>query len=193
VRFDADYYDRFYLSDATKIDTDAHHAQLVCGVVSMIEFFGVTLERVLDVGAGVGRWGSWLREHRPSVEVVSTEMEREICDRFGHQRRDISKWRDKRRYDLVVCQGVLPYLDDDACAAAIDNLAAMTRGFLYLEAITRRDLVDVCDLEKTDTRVHRRTGAWYEKHLGAKLRRVGAGLWYPRDGWISFYELEAGR
>ncbi|MFI5301808.1 MAG: class I SAM-dependent methyltransferase, partial [Polyangiales bacterium] len=74
-----------------------------------------------------------------------------------------------------------------------ENLVAMTRGFLYVEAITRSDLRAVCDLEKTDTRVHRRTGAWYEQRLGAHLRRVGAGLWYPRDGWISFYELEAGK
>jgi hypothetical protein len=193
VRFDAGYYERFYLSDDTKIDTDEHHAQLVCGVVSMVEYFGVKLERVLDVGAGIGRWGAWLRTHRPGVAVTSTEMEAEICARFGHLQRDISKWRDTKRYDLVVCQGVLPYLDDEACEKAIDNLASMARGFLYLEAITRTDLDGVCDLDKTDTRVHRRSGAWYSKRLGEKLRRVGAGLWYPRDGWISFYELEAGR
>jgi hypothetical protein len=86
---------------------------------------------------------------------------------------------------------VLPYLDDDGCARAIENLAAMSRGFLYLEAITARDLDEVCDRQKTDLRVHARTGRWYRSRLSKHYDEVGAGLFYVKDGEVAFYELEA--
>ncbi len=189
--FDLAYYDRFYVDPKTRVADEAQHAKLVQGVVSMVEYFGVELERVLDVGAGVGRWGAWLRENRPSVRVRSTELDPEVCARFGHERRDIATWRARQSFDLVVCQGVLPYLDDDGCARAIENLAAMSRGFLYLEAITARDLDEVCDRARTDLRVHRRTGAWYRARLRRHYDEVGAGLFYVKDGEVAFYELEA--
>ena len=189
--FDADYYRRYYLDPATRVDDAAHHASLVCGVVSLVEYFGQSLRSVLDVGAGIGRWGDWLRKHRPKASVLSTEMDPDVCARYGHERRDIARWKSNKKFDLVVCQGVLPYLDDASAARAIDHLGAMSRGFLYLEAITRSDLDDVCDLERTDASVHRRTGAWYEKRLSKHYRRVGAGLFYVHRGPLQFYELEA--
>jgi hypothetical protein len=189
--FDAEYYHRYYLDPATRVDDAAHHASLVCGVVSLIEYFGAELRSVLDVGAGIGRWGDWLRKHRASASVLSTEMDPAVCAQYGHERRDISRWRSKKKFDLVVCQGVLPYLDDASAERAIENLGAMSRGFLYLEAITRSDLDEVCDLERTDVGVHRRTGAWYGKRLARHYRRVGAGLFYAHRGPLQFYELEA--
>jgi hypothetical protein len=190
-QFDAAYYERFYLDPSTRVSDDAQHERLVNGVVSFVEYFGAPLRTVLDVGAGVGRWGSWLRKHRPGVKIVSTEMDPEICERYGHQRRDIARWKASRRFDLVICQGVLPYLDDDACAQALEHIAAMAGGFFYLEAITKRDLAEVCDLERTDTTVFRRTGAWYRRRLRTSFRHVGAGLWYARRGSLQFFELEA--
>ncbi len=92
------------------------------------------------------------------------------CAKYGHERRDIARWRGKEKYDLVVCQGVLPYLDDDACAKAIANMAFMCKGFLYLEAITARDLRDVCDRTRTDVRVLPRTKTFYRRELGRALR-----------------------
>jgi SAM-dependent methyltransferase len=191
--FDAAYYERYYLDPATQVVTPEQHAKLVCGVVSLIEWFGCPLDSVLDVGAGVGRWGDWLREHRPRVEVVSTELDPETCARYGHLQADIRTLRLPRRFDLVVCQGVLPYLDDRDAERGIENLAVMTEEFLFLEAITANDLEQVCDLSRTDVRVHARSGAWYQTRLGRHYRRVGAGLFHSRGGELHFYELEAGR
>lgn len=193
VRFDETYYRRYYLDPKTRVSDDEHHGRLVSGVVGFVEYFGGELGSVLDVGAGVGRWGDWLRKHRPKTSVVGTELDPEVCAKYGHLRRDITRWRLKKRFDLVVCQGVLPYLDDDAAGRAIDNLAAMTRGFLYLEAITKLDLDEVCDLSRTDQRVHRRSGAWYRRRLAPHFRNVGCGLHYKRRGPLEFFELEAGR
>jgi hypothetical protein len=90
-----------------------------------------------------------------------------------------------------VCQGVLPYLDDGACAKALENIAAMTGGFFYLEAITRRDIKEVIDDVKTDVKVHGRTGTWYRQRLREHFLEVGAGLWCKKDAGVLFYELEA--
>ncbi|GAC1300622.1 MAG: hypothetical protein NVS3B20_23960 [Polyangiales bacterium] len=124
-RFNTDYYRRYYLDPRTRVDDARHHALLARGVVSMVEWYGADLRSVLDVGAGVGRWGAWLRKHRPKVEVVSTELESEICERYGHLQCDIAQWQAprKKRFDLVICQGVLPYLKAEKASAAIDNLA----------------------------------------------------------------------
>ena len=102
------------------------------------------------------------------------------------------EWRTsaRDRFDLIVCQGVLQYLTDAAAAAAIDNVGAMSRGFLYLEAITKRDIDEVCDPKMTDTKVHLRTGAWYRTRLGEHFTQLGAGLWYAKRGPLLFYELE---
>lgn len=190
IAFDQAYYRRFYLDPETRIYDEAHHGRIVTAVVALIEWFGGELRDVLDVGAGVGRWGKWLAQHRPGVEYVSTELDPEVCKLYGHQRRDIVTWRGKRKFDLVVCQGVVPYLDGKGAAAALENLAAMSRGFLFFEAITKHDLEEVCDTTKTDVRVHARTGEFYRKRLRKHFREVGAGLFYRRDGDLSFFELE---
>ena len=191
--FDEAYYRRFYLDPETRIYDEAHHGRIVTAVVALIEWFGGELRDVLDVGAGIGRWGAWLRKHRPEVEVVSTELDPAVCKKYGHEQRDITKWRGRKKFDLVVSQGVLPYLDAKDAAKALENLAAMSRGFFYFEAITTRDLEEVCDKGKTDVRVHARSAAFYRKKLNVHFREIGAGLWYRRDGDISFFDLEAQR
>lgn len=189
-RFDLPYYERFYLDPSTRIYGPEHHGVLVRAVTSLIDWFGGDLDDVLDVGAGVGRWRAWFDKHRSDVEVVSTELDPEVCKKYGHLQRDITKWRGRRKFDLVVCQGVVPYLSDRDAERAIDNLAAMSRGFLYFEAITKRDLEEVCDSSRTDLRVHPRTGAWYRKRLSKHWRAIGAGLFYRLDGPLEFFELE---
>ncbi len=189
--FDADYYRRFYGSSRTRVHSATEIARLCTAVTSFLEWWGHPIETVLDVGAGVGLWRDWFKKHKPDTRYRSTEYSKYACEEYGHERRDITKWRASERFDLVVCQGVLPYVDDDGAARAIENLAAMTGGFLYLEAITKRDLKDVVDDAKTDVKVHARTGAWYRSRLSKHYREVGCGLWAKKDAGVLFYELEA--
>lgn len=189
--FDRKYYDRFYETKQTRVHGPAEIARLCTAVTAFLEWWSHPVTTVLDVGAGTGLWRDWFREHRPKVKYRSTEYSAYACEQYGHEQRDISKWRAKEQFDLVVCQGVLPYLDDDACAKALENIAAMTGGFLYLEAITKRDIKDVIDDVKTDVKVHGRTGAWYRMRLREHFTEVGGGLWCKRDAGVLFYELEA--
>jgi hypothetical protein len=188
--FGAAYYDRYYGSARTRVHSLDEVGRLCWGVVSLLEWWQQPIESVLDVGAGVGLWRDWFAKHRPGVAYRSTEYSAHACKQYGHEQRDITSWRAKERFDLVVCQGVLPYIDDAGAAKAIDNLAAMTGGFLYLEAITKKDIRDVCDDSRTDVEVHARTGKWYRARLEKHYVEVGCGLWCRRNSGILFYELE---
>ncbi|MFZ5443933.1 MAG: class I SAM-dependent methyltransferase [Myxococcota bacterium] len=191
LRFDEAYYRRFYKDPSTRVYDQARHARLVTGVVSLAEWFGLELNDVLDVGAGLGWWGQWLRKHRKGVRVVSTELEREICEKYGHRQADLTTFRLPQKFDLVICQGVLPYLDARGAEAAIENLAAMSGGLLYLEAITKDDMKDAIDAQRTDLRVNLRPAAWYRKRLAPHFREVGAGLYAARAAHLPFFALEA--
>lgn len=188
--FDAGYFERFYERPSTRVYGKKEIARLARGVTGLIAWLGGDLETVLDVGAGTGLWRHWLEKHRPDVRYRSIDVSTYACERYGHEHRDIATWRERQSYDLVVCQGVLPYLDDAACESAIDNIAAMARGFLYLEAITARDLREVCDLKSTDATIHPRAGDWYRKRLARHFHTVGGGLFYVKGGEVRFYELE---
>jgi hypothetical protein len=188
--FDAGYYGRFYKNARTRVHGPKEIAKLCTAVTAMLDWWRVPVETVLDVGAGVGMWRDWFAKNRPKTKYRSTEVSRYACVQYGHEQRDITRWRAAERFDLVVCQGVLPYIDDAGCAKAIENLGAMTAGLLYLEAITKNDIREVIDEGKTDVKVHERTAAWYRKRLSAHYTELGCGLWAKRGAPVLFYELE---
>jgi hypothetical protein len=71
-------------------------------------------------------------------------------------------------------------------------MAFMCKGFLYLEAITARDLREVCDRTRTDVRVFPRTRAAYRRALTRHFESLGCGLHHVRGGPALFYDLERG-
>lgn len=188
--FDARYFRRYYESRGSRVYGAEQVAHLASGVTGFIQWFGGEIEKVLDAGAGIGLWGDWFRANMPEVSYRSIDVSEYACAKYGHERRDIAAWRARTKFDLVVCHGVLPYLDDEACARAVSNLAAMCRGFLYVEAITSRDLREVCDRSRTDVRMRARPGAFYRKLLARHFEPLGCGLHHVRGGSVCFYELE---
>jgi 2-polyprenyl-3-methyl-5-hydroxy-6-metoxy-1,4-benzoquinol methylase len=188
--FGAEYFDRFYESRSTRVHGKREIARLARGVTGMIEWLGGEIHAVLDVGAGPGLWRDWFAAHMKETRYLSTDVSAYACQRYGHEQRDIAKWRSSRQFDLIVCQGVLQYLTDEDAASAIENIAAMCRGFLYLEAITKRDMREVCDPKLTDAACHLRTGAWYRERLSRHFDALGCGLFFKKDGPLAFYELE---
>jgi len=191
MQFDKTYYQRFYgksgVHDAEKI-TD-----LAQGVHALCAWWGLPIRSVLDVGAGPGFWSNWYRAQHPRVKVLSTDISEHACATFGHEQRDISTWSPPRKYDLVICHGVLQYPSNTDVRKAMANLGKATQHFMYLEIPTKSDFEDVVDAAVTDMDVHHRTGAWYRKELAPYFVQVGAGLWQSRQSNIPMYELEACR
>jgi hypothetical protein len=188
--FDERYYRRFYGTKRTRIQGEAEVAHLGGALVELTSWYGAPVRSVLEVGAGVGLLRDWFLRHHPKVSYVSTEYSAYAAETYAHTQRDIATWRTRRRFDLVVCQGVLPYLSDRDAARAIENLAAMSRGFCYLEAITRHDYDTACDQVRTDPSMRLRPAAFYRTRLGRHYRPLGGGLYYVKTGPLVFWELE---
>jgi hypothetical protein len=189
--FDAAYYRRFYRG-AQRVHGAREIGHLARAVCELAAWYRLPLDTALDVGAGTGLWRDWFRRHRPAVRYRSTDVSPHACARYGHERRDVSAWRSRERYDLVVCHGVLHYLPSPAAARAIENLGAMARGLLYLEAVAAEDL-EVVDPSATDMDFHVRPARWYRSRLARHFLPLGAGLWVARRSGLRPYALEGGR
>jgi trans-aconitate methyltransferase len=187
--FDAAYYRRFYRE--RPVHDRRTIAHLATGVTAFSAWWGIEIRTVLDVGAGTGLWREWFAAERPRVAYRSIDVSDYACRRYGHEQADISTWRPDTPSDLVVCQGVLQYLDDEACSRAVANLAAACGALLYLEVPTAGDLHEVIDTDATDLDIHWRTGSWYRRRLGRHFRAIGGGLFAARAAGLHFYELEA--
>jgi len=190
LKFDTAYYQRFYgnngAHDAEKV------AHLATAVHHLAAWWGVEVSTVLDVGAGMGMWRDWYNNTHPSVTVRSFDISEHACKTWHHEQRDISQWRPRGKFDLVVCHSVLQYLNKESVIQAFENLAAATRHVLYLELPTKWDYENIVDETSTDLQVYQRSGTWYRTQLSQYFRQVGAGLWVPQNG-IPMYELEACR
>lgn len=189
-RFDEAYFDRYYEDPKTRVQGPDEVGRLVRGVCSLAAFWSIPLTDALDIGAGPGLWRQALARELPALAYQGVDISPTACERYGHEQRDVSSWRARHRYDLVICQGVLQYLDDEAAEAAIENIAAMSGGLLYLEVLTRRDVREVADLERSDTAVHLRTGPWYRQRLKKYFITLGCGLFCAREAGTLFFEME---
>jgi hypothetical protein len=193
ARFDAAYYARYYQNKATRVHGVEEIGALARGVTSLLAWYQVPMRTVLDVGAGTGLWRDWFRKAFPKTEYRSVELSPHACKAYGHEQGSIVSLRAKQSYDLVICQGVLPYLTNAEAERAIENLGRLCHGALYFESITKRDVEQVCDGELTDVRVHLRSAAFYRKLLAPHFRLLGAGIYTSRKLGLPLYELEAPR
>ena len=189
-RFDEAYYHRFYEDLKTRVVSPEEHAALAEFVFAFARWNKVELKSVLDIGAGIGLWKRWIEKNSPEVKYTGTEVSHAMCKKYGFLHRDIARWRDRKKHDLIICQGVLQYLPDPDVAPAIANIAAMSRGLVYVEVTTRTDLRERCDQERTDSDIFVRNGSYYRGILLKHLINIGAGLWWIKDRPPPFYELE---
>ena len=189
-RFDEAYYHRFYENPRTQVYTEDQHAALCEFVFGFARWNLVEVKSVLDIGAGIGMWKDWIKKNARGVKYTGTEVSQVMCKKHGFVHRDIARWRDRKKHDLIVCQGVLQYLPDPDVAPAIANIAAMARGLVYLEVTTRLDLRERVDRAKTDTDIHVRNGSYYRGIFAKHLISIGCGLYWPKEQELPFFELE---
>jgi SAM-dependent methyltransferase len=179
-RYDRDYFQRWYHSASTRVNTRAEVRRKISVAVSLAEYFlQRPIRTVLDVGCGEGAWRQHLRTVRPKVEYTGLDTSDYVVQRFGRTR-NIRKASfadlpvlDLGVYDLVVCSDVLHYLRDDEIRSGIGTLASVTDGIAYIEVLTREDEI-IGDLDA----LIRRPAAWYRRVFeGAALTSVGPYCW----------------
>ncbi|MDQ1260658.1 MAG: hypothetical protein QG643_2484, partial [Pseudomonadota bacterium] len=136
IVFDEAYYQRYYFDPKTSVADPQHIGRLGAFVCSYLQYLRVPVRRVLDVGCGIGLWRDVVARHFPQASFHGVEYSAYLCERFGWERGSVLDYRSSEPFDLVICQGVLPYLNATDLKKALHNLAVLCRGALYVEAVT---------------------------------------------------------
>ena len=190
ARFGSDYYRRFYLTPATRAMSRAETEQRGNLMAAAVKQLDVPVHRILDAGCGLGWFKRPLLRAFPQASYTGVEFSEYLCKTHGWTQGSVVDYRNRTPFDLVICCDVLQYLDDRAAARAIRNLAALSRGAVYLHVPTVGDFSERMDPSGTDQNVHLRSGAWYRRHLDKHFVHVGFGLLVKHDVPYAQWELE---
>ncbi len=189
--FDEAYYQRFYFDKKTSVVDHAHVERLGAFVCSYLQYLRVPVRRVLDVGCGIGLWRDVVQRHFPRASYQGVEYSEYLCGRFGWARGSVLDYQAKTPFDLVICQGVLPYLCAADAKVAMRNLAQLCGGALYVEAIAREDWEqDTVDESLTDPRLFKHPAQLYRRGLAEGFKELGGGVWLSRDAELPVFALE---
>jgi predicted TPR repeat methyltransferase len=190
--FDEAYYQRYYFDKKTRVVDPGHFERLGSFVCSYLKYLRVPVRRVLDVGCGIGLWREVVARHYPEAQYHGVEYSEYLCKRYGWERGSVVDYRSTEPFDLVICQGVLPYLSAADLKQALHNLATLSRGALYLEAVAREDYErDIIDDTLTDPRLFRHRAQLYRRGLQEGFTELGGGVWLSRKAEVPLFELES--
>ena len=174
--FDEAYYQRFYFDKKTRVVDPQHLERLGTFVCSYLQYLRVPVNRVLDVGCGIGLWKDIVGRHFPGASYHGVEFSPYLCEKFGWQQGSVVDYAASEPFDLVICQGVLPYLSPPDLKAALHNLGRLCQGALYVEAVSREDYEqDIIDEDLTDNRVFRHRAELYRRGLREGFVELGGG------------------
>ena len=190
-RFDATYYDRYYRNPRTRATTPQAVRRQAAFVAACLRHLQVPVRRVLDIGCGLGWMLQSLQNEFPKAQSVGVEYSEHLCRKNGWTRGSVTDFTARAPFDLVVCHDVLPSLDERACRAAIENLATLSRGALYLGALTSEDWAH-CDRARTDPDVFLRPAKWYRRRLDKEFQSIGGGIFLRKPLAITLWSLECG-
>jgi 2-polyprenyl-3-methyl-5-hydroxy-6-metoxy-1,4-benzoquinol methylase len=189
ARFDRESYRRFYLDPRTAVISRAEMRQRAGLIAAYARHIGLPVRSILDAGCGIGLLRAPLRRAFPRASWTGLEYSQYLCERYGWTQGSLATFR-AEPFDLVVCYDVLQYLDDRTAARAIVSLGQLTRGLLYISALTARDWRENCDRTRTDRDVHLREAAWYGQRLRRWFRPSGVGFWIRRGAPLTAWEME---
>ncbi len=189
TRFDEAYYRRYYFNTRTAVTGKAEMRARGELIGAYSNHIGLPVRRLLDAGCGIGLLRAPLLRAFPRAEYTGLEYSEYLCGKYGWTRGSLADWS-ADPFDLVVCYDVLQYLDDYTAARALANLGRLTRGVLYLSALTARDWRENCDRTRTDRNVHLRDAEWYATRLKRNFRPSGAGFWVRRGAPLTTWEME---
>jgi predicted TPR repeat methyltransferase len=189
--FDESYYQRYYFDKKTKVADPQHIERLGAFVCSYLKYLRVPVQRVLDIGCGVGLWRDIVAQHFPQATYQGVEFSEYLCARYGWERGSVVDYRAREPFDLVICQGVLAYLSPPDLKLALSNLGTLSRGALYVEAVVREDYErDIVDETLTDPQLFRHRAEVYRRGLSRQFKEIGGGVWLSRQSDVPLFSLE---
>ena len=191
--FDKDFFDRYYRERSTAVVSTDEIDRLVRFVVSYLDHLRVPVNSVLDAGCGMGYWQNSLMRMGRRVDYTGIDVSEYLCRRYGWRRTTIAEFKSRSKFDLVVCQDVLQYVDDDEVRKSIVNMGRLCRGALYFDVPTKEDITDgALDLTRTDKKIYVRGAGWYKRLLERHFFSAGGGVFIPRESETVVLALERG-
>jgi SAM-dependent methyltransferase len=148
MQYPKSYFDKWYRS-SQRVHSHASRARTVRMVLALGDYMlGRAVRTVIDIGAGEGQWFLELRKLRPTIRYVGVDPSEYAVRRYGRSRSlvlgSLGNLPDRlrnRRYDLVVCSGVLNYLPLAELKVGFATIASLASGVAFLELFTNRDEV----------------------------------------------------
>jgi SAM-dependent methyltransferase len=191
-RFDKAYYDRYYRNPETRAVSPAATRRQAAFIAAYLRHLGIGVGSILDLGCGTGVMLRSLGREYPRARTEGVEVSSYLCRRHGWTAGSVVDFRAEGTFDLVVCNDVLAYLDDDDCGRALRNLASLCDAALYLGVLTREDL-PLCDRQRTDAAQKPRLSSFYRRRLARHFMAVGGGLYLKKPVEVAVWHLERGR
>jgi predicted TPR repeat methyltransferase len=189
--FDRAFFDRFYQRAHTaviSVDDVYRRARFVLAYLAHLQ---LEVHSVLDAGCGTGLWKKALRRIDRDIAYTGIDPSEYLCRRYGWTRSAIADYAPRRRFDLVVCQDVLQYVDDAGVRRSIAAMARACAGALYFDVPTSDDIADdLLDMKRTDQSIHVRSAAWYRRLLQKEFVNAGGGVFVKKDARAVILALE---
>jgi len=189
--FDRAFFQRYYHSPRTAVASFDDVMKRARFVTSYLDHLQVDVRRVLDAGCGTGMWKRALARIDRDIEYAGIDTSEYLCARYGWTHSTIDRFRSRRKFDLVVCQDVLQYVDNAAVEKSLASIARLCRGALYFDVPTKDDIDDgLLDMRLTDRSIHIRSAAWYRKRLAKEFVDAGGGVFVRRGAKAVILALE---
>lgn len=189
TRFDKPYYDRYYRNPRTRATNPAAVRKQAAFIAAYLNHLELPPRHILDVGCGTGALLRALGRIFPNARLTGVEVSDYLCKRYRWTRGSAVDFQSQAPFDLVVCNDVLPYLDDKECSRALTNLIGLTAKALFVGALTAEDL-ELCDAARTDPQQWTRPANWYRRRLHRGLANVGGGLYLKKPLAVTVWTLD---
>lgn len=191
-RFDEAYYRRYYEDPDTRVADDVELANLGAFVCAYTRYLDIDVDRVLDMGCGLGRWKTLIADHYPDATYTGVEVSEYVAERCGWINASVTSFSPDHEFDLVICQDVFQYLTDAEAREGIANFGEWCTGVLFFAALTEDDWENNVDQRLTDSDAYLRTGQWYLTELRKFFVPIGGSLFVHKDADVVLFELEHG-
>lgn len=191
--FDRDFFARFYERASTSVISEDDVFRRACFVLAYLAHLRVDVHTVLDAGCGTGLWKRALLGIDESIHYTGIDPSEYMCRTHGWIQSTVADFRPKQKFDLVVCQDVMQYMDADEVDRSFRNITRLCRGALYFDVPTSDDIADGhLDMRKTDRKIHVRSAAWYRKRLKKDFVSAGGGVFVTARSRAIVLALERG-
>lgn len=189
--FDEAYYKHWYGDARTRAFTKSDKAVRAAFVLSYLKYLNIKVKSVCDLGCGLGHWREAVQAIDPRISYTGIEYGEALCQRLGWVQASAADYAPKRKFDLVVAQSSLHYLDEKDLKRAFRHIGSYCRGALYLEVITAEDWASgVIDKQHSDANVYKHKTALYRKLLAKDFVAVGGGVFIAKSAGTPLFALE---